>query len=733
MKHLRIGVLPGDGIGREVMESALEVFQYLDISHEFLVGEIGFECWKKEGNTVPQATWDIIDQVDTVLLGAVTSKPLAEAEMELTDQLKGKGHKFVSPVIQLRQKLGLFANVRPVFDVVSKNPRFNFCVIRENTEGLYAGLDFAEIPPSLKDLMIKERTKLLNWEAEDLDHASCAIRLQTQKGLERLFIFAFEYAKKNSFTKITLADKPNVLRYSGHFAKTILERIATNYSDISFDIQNVDAVALQLVRKPEQYQVIVAENMFGDILSDLGAGIMGGLGFAPSANIGNQKSYFEPVHGSAPKHANLNKANPSAMFLTIALMLKHHGFEKEGLKIERAVKKTIHEAEHLSYDLGGNASTKNMAKAIIENLSNDTIQLKTVSIISTGSELLSGDFVETNSGHISKALYENSIATKSHATVSDHKSTIVAAIKNGLIESEAVIITGGLGPTSDDNTREAVSMATGIDLEFNENTWEKIKARLSRFNIYPNDSNRKQAMFPKACTIIPNKNGTAAGCILQLNHSDIIFLPGPPRECLPMFSAVVLPYLKNKGYQNNFTVLKWKLIGVIESDIAPKLDKIFEGLDVQTSYCLNYPYLDFKICFLKSMTNQINLQRINKIIRAYAVSFNKEGTASEQLLDVLQKQNIGLVITDHATKGGLSQKLSTKNEGNTKCEVIVDGLDELWDHQSFSGTTAIRVSVDYKNKSQDFSISIPYRGIEVKDYAVEYASFAILKTVDEHE
>lgn len=733
MKPLKIAVLPGDGIGIEVMEVALKVFQYLDIPHEFLFGEIGYECWKKEGNTVPKVTWDIIEQADATLLGAITSKPLAEAEQELADHLRNKGYQFISPVIQLRQKLGLFANVRPIFDVLAKKPRFNFCIIRENTEGLYAGLDFANIPSALKELMIQQRTNQLNWEPNDLDHASCAIRLQTQNGLQRFFTFAFNYARKNQFNQITLADKPNVLRYSGHFAKTVLESVAKNYPEITFDIQNVDAVAMQLVRRPENYQVIIAENMFGDILSDLGGGIMGGLGLAPSANIGYAKSYFEPVHGSAPKHAGLNKANPSALFLTIALLLKHQGFKKEALRIENAVKKTIQKATTLTYDLGGDASTKEMARAIIDNLSYEANSFKTVSIISTGTELLSGDFAETNSSFFSKILYENSITTKSHTTVSDSKKDIVSAIKRGLIESEAIIITGGLGPTSDDNTREAISTATQIDLSFYEEAWDRVKTRLFKFGIYPNESNKKQALLPKGSILIPNENGTASGGILKFGQSHIIFLPGPPKECTPMFSEVVLPYLKNKGYQNTLTVLKWKLIGVIESDIAPKLDHIFEGTAIQTAYCLNYPYLDFKICFPNTLSTLVDLQQINEVLKEHIVSFNKEGTASEQLLDVLQKQSIGLVITDHATKGKLSQKLSIPNQGNNKCAVVVDGLHELWDHQAFSGTTDIHVSVDYKNKSQDFSISIPYRGLEVKDYAVEYASFAILKTVDEHE
>ena len=733
MKKLKICVLAGDGIGKEVINSTIDVFKELNIPCQLSFGEIGFECWKKEGNTVPQATWDLIDKSDAVLLGAVTSKPLLEAEKELPKDLQNKGHKFVSPVIQLRQKLGLFANVRPVFDLISKKSRFNFCVIRENTEGLYAGLDFAEIPQPFKEVMIKEHNDMLNWEINDLDKASCTVRLQTAKGLERLFRFAFEYAKSNGFSKVTLADKPNVLRYSGNFAKSILENVAKDYTAISYDIQNIDAVALQMVRKPENYQVIVAENMFGDILSDLGGGIMGGLGFAPSANIGGKKCYFEPVHGSAPKHAGLNKANPSAMFLTISLLLKHYGFKQEALKIEMAVKKVIHEGKYTTYDLGGNSSTSQMAEAIIAGLENNKIT-KTVSIIATGSELLSGDFMETNSGKISKILHENSIITKSHSTVCDNKNDIIRAIKNGFIESQAVIITGGLGPTSDDNSREAVSDATGAELEFNQESWERIKSRLLRFNIDVDDSNKKQAMFPEDSIIILNENGTAEGSILKIDNTDVILLPGPPRECLPMFLNTVLPYLKEKGYQSDFTVLKWRLIGVIESNIAPQLDKIFAGTSITTSYCLKYPYLDFKLQIPKSIADQINMEQINQIIEEYVVCFNKEGNASDHLSDYIKQKNITLEITDNATKGVLAQKLSLEaaNKGEIKFNASINGLNELWENKPFTGTTKIDVLVEYNNQPQNYSILVPYRGAEVKNYAVEYASFIIFKVMNQY-
>ncbi|WP_199154431.1 isocitrate/isopropylmalate dehydrogenase family protein [Chromobacterium sp. ASV23] len=359
----RICVMPGDGIGIEVMEAALPVLDALGLPCELVFADIGWECWRREGNTVPQETWDRIASCDAALLGAITSKPPREAEAALPLSLRGTGHAFVSPVIQLRQRLGLYANIRPVTDVLGEG-RYRFTVIRENTEGLYAGLDFARIPAEFEPVLSGREASGAPWRRAGPDDATMSVRLQTRHGLSRLFRFAFEYARSQGFDRVTLADKPNVLRHSGAFAREILESVAADYPDISHHIDNVDAVALWMVRRPERFGVIVAENMFGDILSDLGAGVMGGLGLAPSANIGDAGAYFEPVHGSAPAYAGLNKANPSAMFLTIAMLLEHLGYRREAAAIQSAVAETARSACR-TYDLGGNASTREMAAAII--------------------------------------------------------------------------------------------------------------------------------------------------------------------------------------------------------------------------------------------------------------------------------------------------------------------------------------------------------------------------------
>lgn len=357
---LKIAVLPGDGIGKEVMQAALPVFKALHLPMELAEGDIGWSFWCQEGSPLPERTWKLIETVDTVLLGAITSKPEQEAYAELSEEGKKQGLNYISPIIQLRQKLDLYANVRPCSSL-KQEKTFDFCIIRENTEGLYAGFDYYPIPKAIQHLLSQKEA----WN-ELLPHeGSAALRLQSKRGLLRLFEYSFSYAKRKGYQRVTLADKPNVLRQSGQFSRKLFEEVAENYPEIKADILNVDAVALWLIKRPEEFGVIVAENMFGDILSDVGAGVMGGLGLAPSANIGKTASYFEPVHGSAPR-IKPNSANPSAMFLTISLLLEHFNYYREAAKIKQAVSTVIKKGQCVTYDLGGKASTLTMANEIIE-------------------------------------------------------------------------------------------------------------------------------------------------------------------------------------------------------------------------------------------------------------------------------------------------------------------------------------------------------------------------------
>lgn len=357
----KILVLPGDGVGAEVCNAVLPTFSLLNLPISVEFGQIGWGCWQKSGEPVPLETWEKIAQSDAVLLGAVTSKGKQDAESELSPALQGQGYKYVSPLIQMRQKLELFANVRPVYSLKPGQRAFRCVVLRENTEGLYCGLDRRGIPEEYRNWVTHT-----NIDRSGHDNAAMSVRIVTRFGMARIIRYAFEYAKNNNYPTVTYADKPNVLRESGQFASDIFWEIAVEYPDIDAEIHNADAVALWLVQRPERFGVIVAENMYGDILSDLAAGVMGGLGIAPSANIGAETPYFEPVHGSAPRMANQGKANPAAMFLTLGLMFEYLGFQHEAETVKQAVSEVIQSGEILTYDLGGNASTQQMADKILE-------------------------------------------------------------------------------------------------------------------------------------------------------------------------------------------------------------------------------------------------------------------------------------------------------------------------------------------------------------------------------
>lgn len=359
-KPLNIAVLPGDGIGIEVTQVALPIFNALNIPVRLTEGDIGWSCWQREGTPIPERTWQLINAADTVLLGAITSKPQREAQHELAKELQQQQLNYVSPIISLRQNLDLYANVRPCFSLTNTSKPFDFCIIRENTEGLYAGFDYHPLPPPILNLLANNP----HWQSIPAAEMSCALRLQSSAGLIRLFHYAFQYANTRQMKRVTFADKANVLRLSADFARAIFETTAKQYPHIRADILNVDAVGLWLVRRPEEFGVIVAENMFGDILSDVGAGVMGGLGFAASANIGEKKCYFEPVHGSAPR-IGPNKANPCAMFLSISMLLQHFGYAEQAQLIKQSIHTVIDKGRFLTYDLGGNASTSDMAQAII--------------------------------------------------------------------------------------------------------------------------------------------------------------------------------------------------------------------------------------------------------------------------------------------------------------------------------------------------------------------------------
>lgn len=372
MAKYRIAWLPGDGVGNDVMECARKVLDALEFDAEYKHGDIGWEFWKKEGNPLPDRTLDVLKETDCALFGAITSKPRDEAAEELDEGLREKGYVYFSPIVQLRQRLNLHTNLRPC-KAYPGNPLnykegIDLAIFRENTEGLYVGLEFHPVPKELFETMHKFQPKaerFLNIPGEDVD-MSC--RVMTRNGCRNIVTQAFEYAKKHGRKSVTVVDKPNVLRETGGLMVRTARQVAKDYPEIELWETNIDAQAMWLLKNPHDYDVMVAENMFGDILSDLGAQLIGGLGFAASGNIGDDYAVFEPTHGSAPKYEGKYKVNPMAMLLTTKMMLDWLGETELAQRLDNAIAKTISEGKVRTYDMGGNNTSLEMTDEVIKHL-----------------------------------------------------------------------------------------------------------------------------------------------------------------------------------------------------------------------------------------------------------------------------------------------------------------------------------------------------------------------------
>ncbi|MCG2827971.1 3-isopropylmalate dehydrogenase [Methanothermobacter sp. K4] len=324
---MKIAVIPGDGIGKEVMEAALHVLGELDLEPEFLYAEAGDECLESRGTALPDETIEIIGEADATLFGAA-------------------GESAADVIVKLRREFDLFANLRPVKSlpgVPCLYPDLDFVIVRENTEDLYVG------------------------DEEFTADGAVARRIITRRASRRISRFAFEYARREGWSRVTAVHKANVLKKTDGVFREEFYRVASDYPEMEAEDYYVDATAMYLITQPQEFQVLVTTNLFGDILSDEAAGLIGGLGLAPSANIGEKNAIFEPVHGSAPQIAGKNIANPTAMILTTTLMLKHLNKTPEAHKIQKALEKTL-EAGLVTPDLGGSLGTMEMAAEIAKRI-----------------------------------------------------------------------------------------------------------------------------------------------------------------------------------------------------------------------------------------------------------------------------------------------------------------------------------------------------------------------------
>ncbi len=326
-----IAIISGDGIGNEVMESAEYLLDKLDINFNFSYGEAGFECFNKNGTTLPEETIKIAKSSDATLFGASTSTP---------------GQP--SPIINLRKELDVYANLRPIKSykgVKSIKDNIDFIIVRENTEGLYSQIEYGD------------------------DDKVIAERVITRRASEKISEIAFKLAKRrNNKNKVTCVHKSNVLKKTDGVFKESFYNVAKNYPEIATEDFYVDATAMYLITDPLNFDVIVSSNLFGDILSDESAGLVGGLGLAPSGNIGDENGLFEPVHGSAPDIAGKNIANPCSMILSTAMMLDYIGEKETALKINEAVETVVAKGKILTPDLGGKSKTMEMTQAIVKEV-----------------------------------------------------------------------------------------------------------------------------------------------------------------------------------------------------------------------------------------------------------------------------------------------------------------------------------------------------------------------------
>ncbi|PKN93334.1 MAG: isocitrate dehydrogenase [Chloroflexi bacterium HGW-Chloroflexi-6] len=325
----KITLLPGDGIGPEVIAAAEQVLCALPLDIEFTRAEIGFGAYERLGTPLPDSTLDAIRSSHAALFGAVTTPP----------NIPG----YFSPVVRMRQKLDLYANLRPTRSIPhpSSRPGIDMLIVRENTEGLYSGVE----------------------RLEDDGNRAITERIITRKGSERIVRKAFDLARQAGRNKVHVVHKANVLRQTCGLFRAVALEVAKEYPEIEMLEMLVDTCAMELVRAPEQFEIIVTTNLFGDILSDEACMFVGGLGVAASANIGAQASVFEPVHGSAPPLVGTGKANPTATFLATAMMLEHIGETESAARLRSAIESCIAEGQ-VTPDLGGTLTTTEMTEKV---------------------------------------------------------------------------------------------------------------------------------------------------------------------------------------------------------------------------------------------------------------------------------------------------------------------------------------------------------------------------------
>lgn len=392
-KHTVV-TMPGDGIGNQVLPQAIRVLKAVGFDAEYVQADIGWDCWCREGNALPDRTVELLAKHKLGLFGAITSKPKKQAEADLKPELKGKGYSYFSPIVTMRQRFGLDTCIRPCIsfpgnplNFIRKKPHggfeeplVNVVVFRQNTEGLYAGVEWTN-PPEQVHAALATHSKFKPFASVAGPDLAISVRIITRSAARKICRAAFEWAKKYGYKSVTICEKPNVLRETSGLMEEEAKAVSKEYPAIALWSTNIDAQTMWLTKNPEDYGVVVASNLFGDVISDAFAGLIGGLGFAASGNIGDEVAVFEPTHGSAPKYANLDPpiVNPIAMFLSAVMMLSHIGEIEKARRIRDAIGAVVVEGKVRTYDMmripGGDkaisqgaASTIQMTDAVLGEL-----------------------------------------------------------------------------------------------------------------------------------------------------------------------------------------------------------------------------------------------------------------------------------------------------------------------------------------------------------------------------
>jgi isocitrate dehydrogenase (NAD+) len=394
MAKYTIVTMPGDGIGKQVLPEALRLLKAVGFDAEYIHAGIGWECWRNEGNALPERTVELLARHKLGLFGAITSKPKKEAEAELKPELKGKGYSYFSPIVTMRQRFHLDTCIRPCIsfpgnplNFIRKKPAggyeepfVNVVIFRQNTEGLYAGVEWTN-PPDAVRAALATHPKFKPFAATPGADLAISVRIITRSAARKICQAAFEWAAKYGYKSVTICEKPNVLRETSGMMEEEAKAIAKQYPEIALWSTNIDAQTMWLTKNPEEYGVVVASNLFGDVISDAFAGLVGGLGFAASGNIGDEVAVFEPTHGSAPKYAELNPpiVNPIAMFLSAVMLLEHLGETEKAGRIRQAIAAVVKKGQVRTYDMmripggrnaisQGAASTTQMTDAVLTKL-----------------------------------------------------------------------------------------------------------------------------------------------------------------------------------------------------------------------------------------------------------------------------------------------------------------------------------------------------------------------------